>query len=208
MAKKSSKKGDKTQKKRTTARKSKSEEELECFYCGGLVRDWNWRCPHCKKLFSSGKKAIAFFVVLILISSIIGTYSIWYPKPRKEMRLFIDEVHPWPGNTSSYWFAQPDVTFNLTHVLEIGLDKEACQNAWSISPQIAGEFNWAGWPPYHIMIYAPLDRIPGEDGLWPGWLQPNTTYHVKITKDCKDLEGNHLDKEWDYWFHTTPRPTG
>lgn len=197
MAKKTKRKGGKG-----VSRKPKSEEELECFYCGGLVKDWNWRCPHCGKLFNSGKRAIAFFVIVIVICAVIGTSPWWFPKERKLWPLTIDEVHPAPGNTEAWVFAQPDVWFNLTHVLEIPLDREACARAYSITPELDGKIYFSGWNK-EIMIYSPnnMDEFR-PDGTWVGWLKPDTTYYVTITTECRDVQGNHLDREWNYWFKT------
>lgn len=208
MAKKPQKGGKRVEPStKSVTRRHKSDDHLECFYCGGLVKEWNWKCPHCGKLFNSGKRAFVLFVTVLLVSVLIGTSMIWYPALFPERRipnpLFIDEVHPAAGNTTAWVRAQPDVWFNLTHVLKIALDRESCERAHSIEPQLNGHLEWAGWAPnYNIMIMAPDDRV-----AWEGWLQPETVYYVNITNECHDVEGNHLqgnqpDGSYRFWFKT------
>lgn len=200
MAKKTQKKTKKGKATQKTTQKTKSAEDFECFYCGSVVKEWNWRCPHCGKLYSSGKKAIAIFVVIIVICAIIGTFSLWYQEPRTPWPLTIEEVHPAPGNTSAFLGAQPDVRFDLDHVLRISLDRESCEGAFSLTPEIGGRIVWGGWNG-EVMIYEPLDRIE-----WTNWLQPNTTYNMTVTTECRDVQGNHLDNEWNSWFTTQKIP--
>lgn len=196
-------------KRKTTAKKksapkkqsktSKSDETFECFYCGGLVHDWNWRCPHCGKLFNSGKRAVALFITVIIISALIGTYPMWAPKPEEPpYPLKIVRVTPVHGNTTAVLYAQPTVEFDLWHALNISIDRKSCERAFSIEPSINGTLYWGG-PEYglHFMQY-----FPNNVGKWDEWLQPNTKYWINVTTECRDVKGNHLDKEWNSWFIT------
>ncbi len=194
-------KGKKTGKKEATsskrARASKSEDVLECFFCGGTVHDWNWRCPHCGKLFNSGKRAIAIFVTVIIISALIGTYPYWAPKPEEPpYPLKIDRVTPIPYHESAYLYSQPAIYFDMWHAMNVSIDREACMRAFSIEPAINGTLYWGG-PEYalHIMTY-----FPNNMGVEEEWFQPSTKYWINITTECRDVKGNPLDHEWRYWF--------
>lgn len=186
------------------ARSAKSEEMLECFYCGSLVHDWNWRCPHCGKVFGSGKRAIAIFMVVILIASIIGTYPIWRPSPQEDpVPLKIIRVTPVHGNTTAYLGAHPSVEFDQHHPFDVApINKESCMNAFSLTPSINGTLYWSGFVDHeNFLTYTP-SLMGNNDWLLDNWLQPNTTYHLKVTTDCKDTNGNRLSEEWDSWFLT------
>jgi hypothetical protein len=47
---------------------------LECYYCGELVPPKALRCPHCGKIYSSGKKVIAVAIALSLLLVATGIY--------------------------------------------------------------------------------------------------------------------------------------
>ncbi len=189
---------------RQKTKSPKSDEMLECYYCGGLVHDWNWRCPHCGKIFSSGKRAIAIFLVVILIAAIIGTYPIWRPRAQEPPHpLTIDRVTPVPGNTSAYLGAHPTVYFDEYHPFEVApIDQESCMNAFSLTPSINGSLYWMGFGDYYnVLTYIP-SKMGDNEWLLDNWLQPNTTYQLTVTKDCKDEKGNHLSEDWISTFHT------
>jgi hypothetical protein len=183
---------------------SQSEDMLECFYCGDLVHDWNWRCPHCGKLFGSGKRAIAIFVAIILIASVIGTYPFWRPKPQEESHpLTIVRVTPIHGNTTAYVGAHPQVEFDQRHPFDVApIDRDSCENAFSITPWINGTLYWEGFANYWNAMELMPERIGDNDWLKDNWLQLNTTYHIKITTECKDQKGNRLAEEWNSSFLT------
>jgi len=193
----------KSSKDKHRARGSKSEDLLDCFYCGGLVHDWNWRCPHCGKLFNSGKRAVAIFVIVILIAAAIGTYPIWRPEPQEESHpLEIVKVTPAPGNTTAYTGAHPTVEFDINHPFDVALiDRESCENAFSITPSIDGYIGWEGFDPYLNRMEL-MPNSMENDWLLEHWLQLNTTYHIKVTTECKDMNGNRLSEEWNSWFLT------
>jgi hypothetical protein len=48
--------------------------ESECSYCGAGVKENAMRCPSCKKMFSSGKKAIVVSVVAIVVMASMGAF--------------------------------------------------------------------------------------------------------------------------------------
>lgn len=189
---------------RSTGKASKAEELVECFYCGGLVHDWNWKCPHCGKVFGSGKRAIAIFVVVILIASIIGTYPFWRPVPAEEPHpLTVYRVTPVDGNTTAYLGAHPSVEFDKWHPFNVSkIDKQSCMNAFSLTPSINGTLYWSGFEGHeNFLTYIP-SKMGDNDWLLDNWLQPNTTYNLKVTRDCKDMSGNRLSEEWNSWFKT------
>ncbi|MCK4444686.1 MAG: Ig-like domain-containing protein [Thermoplasmata archaeon] len=196
------------------AKSAKSDEMLECYYCSGLVHDWNWRCPHCGKLFGSGKRAIAIFLVVILIAAIIGTYPIWRPRAQDPSHpLTVDRVTPVNGNTSAYLGAHPTVYFDENHPFDVAkIIKESCMNAFSITPSINGSLFWMGFGDYeNVLTYIP-SKMGDNEWLKDNWLQPNTTYYIKVTQDCRDEKGNRLSEEWNSWFLTAlewgPPPGG
>jgi hypothetical protein len=183
---------------------AKADELVECFYCGGLVHDWNWKCPHCGKVFGSGKRAIAIFIVVILIAAIIGSYPFWRPVPAEEPHpLTIIRVTPVDGNTTAYLGAHPSVEFDQNHPFDVAkIDREACENAFSFTPAINGTLFWSGFGDYeNFMTYMPSKM---GDNLWlfDNWLQPNTTYTLTVSTDCKDIAGNRLSEDWTTTFMT------
>ncbi|TET90327.1 MAG: hypothetical protein E3J35_06955 [Methanomassiliicoccales archaeon] len=197
MAYKKKKTGKKEATSSKRARTSKSEDLLECFYCGGTVHDWNWRCPHCGKLFGSGKRAIAIFVTVIIISALIGTSPYWLPEPEEPpYPLKIVRVAPVNGNTTAYPFAQPTVYFDKWHTMNISLDFDSCNRSFSVEPSINGVIGYGDWG-LSALIYGPVNR-----GVEEEWLQPNTKYWINVTTECRDVKGNHLDQPWSSWFIT------
>ena len=183
---------------------AKTEDMMECFYCGGLVNDWNWRCPHCGKVFGSGKRAIAVFLVVILISAVIGTYPIWRPSPSEPPHpLTIDRVTPVNGNTTAYLGAHPTVYFDEYHPFDIApINKKSCMDAFSMTPSINGSLYWMGFGDHeNVLTYIP-SKMGDANWLLDNWLQPNTTYNITVTKSCRDEKGNHLSEDWNSWFTT------
>lgn len=198
------KKTSKSSKAKHKPKGSKSEDLLDCFYCGGLVHDWNWRCPHCGKLFNSGKRAIAAFVAVILIAAVIGTYPIWRPEPQEKPHpLVITKVTPAPGNTTAYVGSHPTVEFDINHPFDVAkIDREACENAFSIEPSINGTLYWEGFDPYLNRMELMPNRMGDNNWLLNNWLQLDTIYYINVTADCKDMKGNSLSEDWTSWFHT------
>jgi cyclophilin family peptidyl-prolyl cis-trans isomerase len=58
--------------------------ESECSYCGAGVKENAMRCPSCKKMFSSGKKAIVVSVVAIVVMASMGAFFYNYLAPGHE----------------------------------------------------------------------------------------------------------------------------
>jgi peptidyl-prolyl cis-trans isomerase A (cyclophilin A) len=67
-------------------RQEKDAEKFtsECSYCGAGVKDSAMRCPSCKRWFSSGKKAVAMSVVIIVIAASMGSLAYTYFTPGHE----------------------------------------------------------------------------------------------------------------------------
>ncbi len=61
------------------ARKRKLSEvedsEISCYYCNKPITDKAIKCPHCGKIFSVGKKVIAFSIVMIILIASLGIYA-------------------------------------------------------------------------------------------------------------------------------------
>lgn len=189
---------------RSRGKSPKGDEFVECFYCGGLVHDWNWKCPHCGKVFDSGKRAIAIFVVVILVAAIIGSYPFWRPVPVEEPHpLTVVRVTPVDGNTTAYLGAHPSVEFDKWHPFNVSrIDRKACEKAFSLTPSINGTLSWSGFGGYYnFMTYMP-SLMGNNTWLFDNWLQPNTTYQLKVTRDCKDMSGNRLSEDWITTFAT------
>jgi len=64
--------------------KDAKEFDSECSYCGAGVKDSAMRCPRCKKMFSSGKKAIVVSIVAIVVLASMGAFFYNYLAPGHE----------------------------------------------------------------------------------------------------------------------------
>jgi peptidyl-prolyl cis-trans isomerase A (cyclophilin A) len=64
----------------------------ECSYCGAGVKDSAMRCPNCKRWFSSGKKAIAMTLVVIVVAASMGSLAYTYFGPGHEGYEGEDEI--------------------------------------------------------------------------------------------------------------------
>jgi peptidyl-prolyl cis-trans isomerase A (cyclophilin A) len=56
----------------------------ECSYCGAGVRDNAMKCPSCKRWFSSGKKAVAMTLAIIVVAASMGGLAYTYFGPGHE----------------------------------------------------------------------------------------------------------------------------
>ena len=64
----------KSQKRRRQEKELLKQGYIECYYCNELVKPRALKCSHCGKWYSTGKKIVAFMMVLIVAVSAVGAY--------------------------------------------------------------------------------------------------------------------------------------
>ncbi|MHB8852550.1 MAG: N-acetylmuramoyl-L-alanine amidase [Ignavibacteriaceae bacterium] len=71
----------------------------------------------------------------------------------------------------------------------IAMDQASTQNAFSISPQVAGKFTWQNYS--HTLVFTPT-----------ALLSPSTTYSVTISKNANSILGVPLQSALNFSFNT------
>jgi len=79
----------------------------------------------------------------------------------------------------------------ITVTFSEGMNKTATQNAFSIYPQVDGEFSWVG----NTMIFTPHEK-----------LLPETFYELMISADAIDMALNNLEEDYFWTFFTQWAP--
>lgn len=79
-----------------------------------------------------------------------------------------------------------------------GMDTESTERAFSLEPEVRGDFRWylQGRPP--SSYYAEMQFFPGA--LYAS----NTTYQVTIDTSASDYEGIRLSEPYEFFFTTEP----
>ncbi len=74
--------------KQSFSDKKKSPKNLECYYCGKLVKYNAVKCKYCGKWYSSGKKTVAFtlFIVMTIVLLAIPLSSILFSDGQESFR--------------------------------------------------------------------------------------------------------------------------
>ncbi len=71
------------------------------------------------------------------------------------------------------------------------MEKEDTENAFTIFPTVLGDFHWQG----QTLTFKPIDPLVDETG-----------YIVSISTYAKNLNGNHLEQEYNWSFKTGSAP--
>lgn len=165
--------------------KRKMREEpglVECYYCSKPVKSSAMRCPHCGKLYSSGKRAAAAIVAsMVLAAAVLGYYMLpgspGYNGASGAPMVLATSPNGDAVLTTAYITVQFDREMNRTSVEE----------AFSVAPTLPGTFSWGG---------ATLTFVPAQP------MAAGTMYSVIIQDFATDLSGNSLDNGFTWHFTT------
>ncbi|MFO7618462.1 MAG: Ig-like domain-containing protein [Thermoplasmata archaeon] len=175
--------------KKQRRRKEMAEKGyVECGYCNELVKPKAMRCPHCGKLYSSGKQVL---VMLITIATAISLVAVYFLMPG------YSGYEPSGENPIVVSAFPTGVSVSTTSSISVDFDREmdrdSVESAFSISPFVSGTHSWSG----NTLTYHPSQELAA-----------GASYTVTIGSGALDRFGNPLDSGVYKWYFSTQSSDG